>query len=128
MSFHCPNCHSERVTTRNRAKKAGGFIGGVAGTASGAAGAFSGSEIGMTVGIVAGPPGMAAGAIAGAILGALFGAATCGMAGAKLGEVVDERILDNYRCLACNHTFSIKVPMMRRIVDSSSSPDLTDHA
>lgn len=123
MNLHCPNCYSERVTTRNRAKKAGGLIGGIAGTASGAAGAFSGSEIGMTVGVVAGPPGMAIGALAGAILGALVGGTTCGMAGAKLGEVVDERILDNYRCLACNHIFSIKFPVMRRIVDSSSHPD-----
>ena len=27
-------------------------------------------------------------------------------AGARLGEMVDERVLDNYRCLACAYTFS----------------------
>lgn len=126
MNIHCPNCDSGRVMARNRAKKAGGLIGGVAGTASGAAGAFSGGEIGMTIGVIAGPPGMAIGALAGAILGAMVGGTTCGIAGAKLGQVVDERVLDNFRCLACNHTFSIKFPMMRRTVDTPTSPVQTD--
>ena len=39
-------------------------------------------------------------------IGVVGGAATGGMAGAKLGEVIDDRILDNYQCLACDYAFS----------------------
>jgi hypothetical protein len=44
--------------------------------------------------------------MAGAILGGLAGAATGCIAGAKLGEVIDGRVLDNYRCLDCGLSFS----------------------
>jgi hypothetical protein len=30
------------------------------------------------------------------------------MAGAKLGELVDDRVLDNHQCLDCGHSFSAK--------------------
>lgn len=59
------------------------------------------------VGIVAGPAGSAMGCLAGALIGGLLGAATVGVAGAKLGEVIDTRVLDNYQCMACEHTFSV---------------------
>jgi phage tail tape-measure protein len=111
MTFsHCPNCQSDRIGTRNTGRKAGGAIGTVAGAASGAAGALGGAEIGGTVGAVAGPAGALLGAFAGAILGGLFGGAAGGAVGASLGETVDANILDNYRCLACGHCFSVKPP------------------
>jgi hypothetical protein len=51
---------------------------------------------------------MVIGGLAGTILGGLLGGATGCIAGSKLGEVVDERVLDNFRCLACNCTFNTK--------------------
>jgi phage tail tape-measure protein len=59
--------------------------------------------------MLGGPPGITIGSIAGAVLGALVGAATVGVTGAKLGEVIDEKILDNYQCLACNCVFNQKL-------------------
>lgn len=106
MPLICPHCRSERIATRNFARKTAGLIGTVGGTVGGAASGLSGAEIGMTVGIVAGPPGMMIGGFLGALFGALIGGTACGLAGAQLGELVDQRILDNYRCLACGHCFS----------------------
>jgi hypothetical protein len=47
------------------------------------------------------------GCVAGALIGGLVGAATVGVAGAKLGEVIDTRVLDNHQCMQCEHTFSV---------------------
>ena len=74
MNIQCPNCHSARITTRNRARKTAGLIGTVGGCVGGATGSLSGIEIGMTVGVVAGPPGMVFGGVLGA-LSALWSAA-----------------------------------------------------
>jgi hypothetical protein len=43
----------------------------------------------------------------GAVIGALLGGATGASAGVILGDVLDERVLDNYRCLACGYSFSV---------------------
>ncbi len=113
MNIQCPNCRSSRVMTRNRAKKAVGLIGTVGGTVGGATSSLSGGGIGMTVGIVAGPPGMLAGGFLGMLIGAMLGGTTGGIAGVKLGEIVDERILDNYRCLNCDYVFGSHRPETR---------------
>lgn len=105
MVYRCPNCRSERIKTRNLARKAGGLIGTVGGSVGGAASSLSGAEIGMTVGVVAGPPGMVVGGLLGALVGALVGGTAGGLAGAQLGEMVDQRVLDNFHCLACGYTF-----------------------
>jgi len=110
MNPTCPNCNSSRIITRNRARKAAGLIGTVGGCVGGATGSLSGIEIGMTVGIVAGPPGMVFGGVLGALFGAVVGGTAGGLSGARLGELVDRRILDNYRCLACGHCFSLSAP------------------
>ncbi len=106
MNLQCPYCQSPRVITRNSAKKVGGALGTVGGAATGAANALAGAAIGRTVGMVAGPTGAVLGSLSGALLGALFGAATCGMAGSRLGAMIDERVLDNHQCLDCGQTFS----------------------
>jgi uncharacterized membrane protein YeaQ/YmgE (transglycosylase-associated protein family) len=62
--------------------------------------------MGATVGVVAGPVGAALGGLFGAVMGGLVGAAAGGTVGSKLGKVVDERVLDNFHCLECDHTFS----------------------
>jgi hypothetical protein len=102
----CPNCRSQRIATINLAKKTCGFLGLVGGLASSTTGTFAGAEIGATFGLIAGPPGATLGALAGAIMGALLAGTSVGIAGARLGEVIDDRILDNYKCLACNYVFS----------------------
>jgi len=107
MSIQCPQCHSRRISTKNFGKKAGGVIGTIGGGVSGAAGALSGAEFGGMVGVVGGPLGIALGALSGAVLGGLVGAATGGITGSKLGEVIDQRVLDNYGCRDCGHTFCV---------------------
>ena len=108
MTLSCPQCQSERIHLNNYAKKTCGAIGTVAGAAVGVAGRISGAEVGAIAGLVAGPAGAALGGIAGAIIGGLFsGAAGCAV-GVKLGEVVDDNILNNYHCIDCEYTFSKK--------------------
>lgn len=73
MSIHCPFCNSERVRTRNIARKLGGAAGAAGGAATGAANAVVGARSGAAIGAVAGPVGIALGGLAGAILGGLAG-------------------------------------------------------
>jgi hypothetical protein len=108
MMKKCPNCQSERIVTKDVAKKTCGFLGMVGGVASATTSTLSGAELGGTVGMPTGPAGAMLGAIAGALLGALVGGTTGGVAGAKLGEVIDDKILDNHQCLACDYVFSQK--------------------
>ena len=97
MIIKCPNCQSNRIVTKDVAKKTCGFLGIVGGAASGTTRTLSAVELGGTIGV-----------IASALLNALVDGATGCVAGAKLGEVIDDRILDNYQCLACNYEFSQK--------------------
>lgn len=107
---HCPKCQSSLIEACHRARKIGGTIGTVAGTTGGIAFALSGAEAGATVGLVAGPAGAMCGAIAGAVIaGLICGAAGCAT-GSVFGEIVDEKVLDNFRCHACGHTFSRSRP------------------
>jgi DNA-directed RNA polymerase subunit RPC12/RpoP len=86
MIIKCPNCQSNRIVTKDVAKKT-----------CGTTRTLSGAELGGTIAV-----------IASALLNALVDGATGCVAGAKLGEVIDDRILDNYQCLACNYEFSQK--------------------
>jgi hypothetical protein len=106
MSIQCPKCGSTLITTRDLGRRTGGAIGTVAGGFTGFSGALTGGRLGMTAGFVAGPAGSAIGCLAGALIGGLVGAATVGVAGAKLGEVIDARVLDNLVCGHCEHVFS----------------------
>ena len=108
MINNCPNCKSDRVDTKDVAKKTCGFLGVVGGVASGTTGTFGGAEVGGTIGMIAGPAGVALGSFSGAFMGALLAGAAGGVAGAKPGEVIDDRILDNYQCLDCHYVFSEK--------------------
>ncbi|WP_218158053.1 MULTISPECIES: hypothetical protein [unclassified Cupriavidus] len=109
MMTTCPHCQSSQIVTRNHARKVGGTLGAIAGAASGFAAAMNGARIGGTlggrIGLIAGPPGAALGTVAGAILGGVLGGTAGCSAGATLGELIDEKVLHNYRCLECRHTF-----------------------
>lgn len=110
MAVHCPKCQSDRVGKKNYGKKAAGLIGASAGTVGGyaaaSAGASAGAQTGMALGLFAGPVGATVGGIGGAIIGALVGGATGASAGIVLGTVLDETVLDNHICLACDHSFA----------------------
>ena len=56
MIKNCPNCQSERIVTKDVAKKTCGFLGMVGGAASVTTGTLGGAELGGTVGLIAGPP------------------------------------------------------------------------
>lgn len=114
MKPTCPRCQSERVVSRNRARKATVAVGGLAGAlasgssawASARAGARIGLQVGVGLGIMAGPGGTVLGAVAGAMLAALAGAAAGCTVGAALGEFLDDKLLNNHLCLDCGHCFS----------------------
>lgn len=108
MSLQCPQCQSEQIVTRNYARKTGGAIGTVAGGYGGYTAAFNGARLGsVSAGMILGPPGTVIGGVAGAIIGGFVGALAGGSAGIALGEAIDNNILDNYQCLACEFTFSL---------------------
>ncbi|MBP5997668.1 MAG: hypothetical protein KA535_06945 [Azonexus sp.] len=106
MSLNCPICRSQRIVTKDLAKKTCTFVGTVGGAASGAAGAVTGAEIGLALGALAGPIGRGVGGFAGALIGGLVGGATGCLAGARVGAAIDERVLDNLQCLDCGYSFS----------------------
>lgn len=98
----CPKCHSLHVESRNRARKLGSAIGAVAGATSAMLAAAAKAR--TAVGLVSSPFAITFGGIATAIIPALISGTT----GVKLGEVIDEKILNNYLCHSCGHTFSLK--------------------
>jgi len=104
----CPACESFRTEPRHIARRIGGAIGATAGGTSAAAAALSGAELGAVAGTLGGPFGVLCGGIAGAIIAGLAGAAAGCATGAALGETIDQKVLDNWCCLACGHTFSIR--------------------
>jgi hypothetical protein len=99
----CPNCHSDRVDKINLAKKSCGFLGMLGGAATSTP--LNNVELPVTLDTIPVPVTPVT-SLAQAILNTLFRSAVGGIAGAKLGEVIDERILDNHQCLSCNYVFS----------------------
>lgn len=104
--YACPACESLRTEPRHLARRIGGALGAAAGGTSAAAASLSGAEIGAAAGTLGGPFGVLCGSIAGAIIAGLAGAAAGCATGAALGETVDQKVLLNWCCRACGHTFS----------------------
>ncbi len=105
MSHICPRCHSIAVVPLNFARKAGGTVGTVAGAVGGFAAASAGAETGAVAGAAFGPVGVVVGGLAGAVVGSLVGGFAGGTAGITLGHVIDENVLDNFRCTHCEFVF-----------------------
>ncbi|WP_322090116.1 hypothetical protein [Burkholderia cenocepacia] len=101
----CPQCDSTHVDVLNVGRKAGSTLGSVAGATSGVAMALSGAEAGAAVGAIGGPLGAVFGGLTGAVIAGLLGSAAGSVAGSAVGGVLDDSLLDNYRCLSCGHTF-----------------------
>lgn len=104
-THYCPQCGSTRVDVLNVGRKAGSTLGSVAGATSGVAMALSGAEAGAAVGAIGGPLGAVFGGLTGAVIAGLLGSAAGSIAGSTVGGVLDDSLLDNYRCLSCGHTF-----------------------
>lgn len=102
----CPKCHSSLIETRNRARKLGAAIGAF----SGAAGAMivAASKSRAASGLLGGPAGLTVSCMASAVAAALACAAASGTTGVRIGELIDEKIFNNYLCHDCGHTFSLK--------------------
>ncbi|MDN7482245.1 hypothetical protein QZM38_15540 [Burkholderia orbicola] len=101
----CPQCDSTHVDVLNVGRKTGSTLGSVAGATSGVAMALSGAEAGAAVGAIGGPLGAVFGGLTGAVIAGLLGSAAGSVAGSAVGGVLDDSLLDNYRCLSCGHTF-----------------------
>ncbi len=82
------------------------MLGGLAGGIYSAATVWQGARIGAVVGAPTGPAGALLSAVAGAMLAALAGAATGCAAGGVVGDLIDNKVLNNYRCADCGHSFS----------------------
>lgn len=107
MVFPCPSCESFRTEQRHVARRICSAVGAAAGAMSGAAAVLSGAETGAAIGLLSGPVGAVCGGVAGAILaGLVTGAAGCAT-GAALGEAIDQKVLSNFRCLACGCMFTV---------------------
>ena len=91
MSAICPKCNSPNVSCSKIAQQVGASIGTV-----------GGAIYGYRIGAAFGPIGMFTGAIAGLIGGAITGCE----AGHTVGKVIDEKIINEYQCNNCHHTFS----------------------
>lgn len=105
--YPCPQCQSIHTVPRHIARRIGGAVGAAAGATSAIALALSGAETGAAIGTIGGPIGVVCGSLAGAILaGLMAGAAGCAT-GATFGEALDQKVLNNWRCLACGRVFTL---------------------
>lgn len=93
----CPKCQSTHIESRNLGRKAGSALGVFVG--------FAG-----TVAIVGAMESLPGGAnirrFATVLMKAMVGGTSGCAVGAALGEVIDENVLTNHRCLHCGHCFS----------------------
>ncbi|QCF26123.1 hypothetical protein [Hydrocarboniclastica marina] len=106
MPPQCPLCQSLRIGKNNYGKKTAGVVDTSAGVIGGFTAVASGARAGVTLGLIAGPAGGTIGGIGGAIIGGLLGGVTGATAGVTLGRVIDEKILDNLKCVDCGFNFS----------------------
>lgn len=102
MTVQCPRCLSIHISTNHYGRKVVGTLGTAAGATSGYMAASAGARLGSDLGSTTGPTGKIAGAILGALIGGISGAT----AGTALGNVLDDNVLDKYRCLSCDFHFS----------------------
>lgn len=109
LIWPCPSCESFRTEQRHIARRVCSAVGAAAGATSGAVAVLSGAETGAAIGALGGPIGAMCGGVAGAVLaGLVAGAAGCAT-GAAFGDALDRQVLNNWRCLACGRTFTVRM-------------------
>ncbi len=96
MSICCPQCRSKRVRLKNQGRKVASSVGSVAGAAE-----CSIKAMQTIRAIIPIQP-----SVGSLVLQGFVGAVAGGLIGAKLGEFIDDHILDNYQCLHCGYCFS----------------------
>jgi hypothetical protein len=121
MTLRCPRCESWRVAERRLARRIVGALGTLAGAVGSVLSSLGGAEAGMAVGALAGPGGAVVGMACGAVLAALTGGATGCILGTRLGQAIDEHLLDAHACLSCGHHFGQSEPPVR--AQHGVSPD-----
>jgi hypothetical protein len=108
VAYPCPSCESFRTEQRHVARRICSAVGAAAGATGAIAASLSGAETGAAIGVLGGPIGAVCGGVAGAILaGLIAGAAGCAT-GAAFGEALDLKVLNNWGCLACGRTFTVR--------------------
>lgn len=101
----CPLCGSPNTQAKNHGKKLGGALGTCLGVISSLPATAKGATAGTTIAVRAAAPTTPLNSITAAVLGAFTGGAMGCIAGAGLGQVIDETVLNNHRCLRCGHSF-----------------------
>lgn len=101
----CPLCGSSNIQTKNHGKKLGGALGTCAGVISSLSATAKGATAGAIIAVRTTAPDTPLNSLTAAVLGALAGGAMGCAAGAGLGQVIDETVLNNHRCLRCGHSF-----------------------
>ena len=127
MTLRCPRCESWQIAERRLARRVVGAIGTLAGAVGSVLSSLGGAEVGLAVGALVGPGGAAVGMACGAVLAALTGGATGCVLGTRLGQAIDEHLLDAHACLSCGHRFGQAEAQMRAhpgvIPDGYYGPD-----
>ncbi|MDP2678991.1 MAG: hypothetical protein Q8O85_09745 [Rhodoferax sp.] len=106
MNLICPQCTSARILVRNRGKKIGSALGTVAGALGTAVSILRSSELQEATSDTLSTTGILLTTATGVILSGLMGGSTGAVVGAKLGEIVDNNVLNNYQCLSCGLRYS----------------------
>jgi hypothetical protein len=100
----CSHCASTRTRPLQWGRRLGGFVGSVAGAAGGAVAGCLGAPRLST------QPLQWVSLVSSAVIGGIAaGAAGC-RSGASLGDLLDDRILPNHRCLDCAKRFNHPMP------------------
>ena len=103
----CSHCASTRTRPLQWGRRLGGFVGSVAGAAGGAGGAVAGC---LGAPRLSTQPLQWVSLVSSAVIGGIAaGAAGC-RSGASLGDLLDDRILPNHRCLDCAKRFNHPMP------------------
>ena len=102
MSVECPNCGSNSVDVLNTFRKTGTALGAASGVATGLGAATQSARL-AALAISGGPVAMIGTAVISAITLGISGA----VLGSECGQVLDENMTNNYRCLNCDHRFSL---------------------
>lgn len=101
MTVLCPKCRSAQIRPKHTAQNICTATGVIAGITGGVYSALKGARAGSIIASPSGP----VGSICGAVVGGLAGALSCGSIAMKLGEQIDQSLLQSYNCLSCNHDF-----------------------
>lgn len=122
MYLRCPQCQSDTIRTRNIAKRTCAILGTIAGAIAAALGATRWKRPGPIFQLVPQDDfGKMASRTANTLLSALIGASTGGGTGAKLGEFIDEHILNNYQCPRCEHVFDAATAVLQAQENTSDA-------